>query len=256
MDRLLSIYHLGVKELFSLRRDAVLMALVIWAFTFSIYTAATGMSHDLRNAAIAIVDEIARFTVLKKVSLAANRSLTSDGWKTILQHLSPSVEDLDLEDCSLDDVQAIAIGDAIGPFTILKKVSLADNEILTRDGWKTLLQNLSPSVEDLNLRDCGLNDDKAIAIGDEIARFTLLKKVSLAHNYIPSPDGWKAMLQNLSPSVDDLDLDRCQLDDGKAIAIGDAIGRLAPLSHLNIDENKNLSAHACQSLEQLVAVGQ
>lgn len=57
MDRLLSIYHLGVKELFSLRRDAVLMALVIWAFTFSIYTAATGMSHDLRNAAIAIVDE-------------------------------------------------------------------------------------------------------------------------------------------------------------------------------------------------------
>jgi ABC-2 type transport system permease protein len=57
MGSLKSIFHLGVKELFSLRRDVVLMALVAWAFTFSIYTAATGMSHDLNNASIAIVDE-------------------------------------------------------------------------------------------------------------------------------------------------------------------------------------------------------
>jgi ABC-2 type transport system permease protein len=57
VDRLRNIYYLGVKELFSLRRDVVLMALVVWAFSFSIYTAATGMAHELRNAAIAIVDE-------------------------------------------------------------------------------------------------------------------------------------------------------------------------------------------------------
>lgn len=57
MGRLKNIYFLGVKELFSLRRDVVLMALVLWAFTFSIYTAATGLSHDLNNASIAIVDE-------------------------------------------------------------------------------------------------------------------------------------------------------------------------------------------------------
>src|SRR5690606_19794283 len=57
MDSLKNIFHLGVKELYSLRRDVVLMALVLWAFTFSIYTAATGVSHDLNNASIAIVDE-------------------------------------------------------------------------------------------------------------------------------------------------------------------------------------------------------
>jgi ABC-2 type transport system permease protein len=55
--RLENIYRLGVKELFSLRRDVVLLALVVWAFSFSVYTAATGMSHDLRNGSIAIVDE-------------------------------------------------------------------------------------------------------------------------------------------------------------------------------------------------------
>lgn len=57
MGRLENIYRLGVKELFSLRRDAVLLALIAWAFSASIYTAAVGMSHDLNNAAIAVVDE-------------------------------------------------------------------------------------------------------------------------------------------------------------------------------------------------------
>lgn len=52
-----NIFYLGIKELFSLRHDIVLLSLIVWAFSFSIYTAATGMSHDLNNAAIAIVDE-------------------------------------------------------------------------------------------------------------------------------------------------------------------------------------------------------
>ncbi|MGD1876541.1 MAG: ABC transporter permease [Kiloniellaceae bacterium] len=57
MESLKNIYYLGVKELFSLRRDPVLLALVAWAFSLSVYTAATGMKHDLNNASIAIVDE-------------------------------------------------------------------------------------------------------------------------------------------------------------------------------------------------------
>jgi ABC-2 type transport system permease protein len=57
MLRLRNIYRLGVKELHSLRRDTVMLLLIIWAFSFAIYSAATGISHDLNNAAIAIVDE-------------------------------------------------------------------------------------------------------------------------------------------------------------------------------------------------------
>ncbi len=57
MWRLGNIFRLGVKELYSFRHDTVMLALVIWSFTFSIYSAATGVTHDLHNAAIAIVDE-------------------------------------------------------------------------------------------------------------------------------------------------------------------------------------------------------
>jgi ABC-2 type transport system permease protein len=57
VQRLENIYRLGIKELYSLRHDVVLLAFIAWAFSFSIYTAATGISHDLHNASIAIVDD-------------------------------------------------------------------------------------------------------------------------------------------------------------------------------------------------------
>jgi ABC-2 type transport system permease protein len=52
-----NIFRLGVKELRSLRHDNVLLLLVFYAFTYAIYSAATGTSSELRNASIAMVDE-------------------------------------------------------------------------------------------------------------------------------------------------------------------------------------------------------
>lgn len=57
MQRFRNIFWLGIKELFSLRRDPVLLALVLYAFSFSIYDRATGISSELRHASIAVIDE-------------------------------------------------------------------------------------------------------------------------------------------------------------------------------------------------------
>lgn len=51
------IYRLGVKELYSLRYDPVLVFLILYTFTFAIYTVATGVRTEVRNASIAVVDE-------------------------------------------------------------------------------------------------------------------------------------------------------------------------------------------------------
>jgi ABC-2 type transport system permease protein len=48
---------LGIKELYSLRRDMVMLSLILFTFTVSVYSAATGISHNLNNSSIAIVDE-------------------------------------------------------------------------------------------------------------------------------------------------------------------------------------------------------
>jgi ABC-2 type transport system permease protein len=52
-----NILHLGVKELRSLYRDPIMLMLIVWAFTFAIYTAATAVPDTLSRATIAIVDE-------------------------------------------------------------------------------------------------------------------------------------------------------------------------------------------------------
>lgn len=57
MRPLYNIFHLGIKELRSLLRDPILLFLIVWAFSAAIYAAATGVSMELRNAPIAVVDE-------------------------------------------------------------------------------------------------------------------------------------------------------------------------------------------------------
>ncbi|CAN5314060.1 ABC transporter permease [soil metagenome] len=52
-----NIFRLGVKELWSLVRDPMMLVLIVYTFTVSIYVAATAMPESLHNAPIAIVDE-------------------------------------------------------------------------------------------------------------------------------------------------------------------------------------------------------
>ena len=57
MPSIKHIYRLGVKELWGLVRDPVLIILIVYSFTFSIYTAATAMPDGLHQATLAFVDE-------------------------------------------------------------------------------------------------------------------------------------------------------------------------------------------------------
>ncbi|MGE8641107.1 MAG: ABC transporter permease [Achromobacter sp.] len=57
MRHLANIFRLGVKELWSLARDPMMLILIAVSFTLMIYTAATAMPETLHNAPIALVDE-------------------------------------------------------------------------------------------------------------------------------------------------------------------------------------------------------
>ena len=56
-QRLRNIAQLGSKELRSLLRDPIMLVLIVYAFSFSIYTAATAMPETLHKAPIAVIDE-------------------------------------------------------------------------------------------------------------------------------------------------------------------------------------------------------
>jgi ABC-2 type transport system permease protein len=57
LRRLQNIYRLGIKEIFSLRRDIVMVVLIIFTFTYAVYTPARHAQTELKNASVAIVDE-------------------------------------------------------------------------------------------------------------------------------------------------------------------------------------------------------
>lgn len=58
MRRMLSnVYRLGVKELWSLWRDPIMLVLIVYTFTGAVHMAATSMPETLNNAPLAIVDD-------------------------------------------------------------------------------------------------------------------------------------------------------------------------------------------------------
>ncbi|MEM9637462.1 MAG: hypothetical protein AAGA94_07420, partial [Pseudomonadota bacterium] len=57
MQRISSIFWLGLKEMISLRRDWVMMALLVWSFTLAPIMEATGVATSVNNASIAFADE-------------------------------------------------------------------------------------------------------------------------------------------------------------------------------------------------------
>jgi len=56
MKTLKHILDLGIKELLSLARDPVLLFLIAYCFTFSVYTPAKSAVMDVINASVAVVD--------------------------------------------------------------------------------------------------------------------------------------------------------------------------------------------------------
>lgn len=57
MRHLVNIYRLGIKELWSLWRDPMMLVLIVYTFTVAVYTAGTSMPETLHRAPIAVVDE-------------------------------------------------------------------------------------------------------------------------------------------------------------------------------------------------------
>ncbi len=77
MDRLARILWLGMKELRSLLHDPVMIGLLVFSFTFSVYTRAEGMSSEVHNATIGLVDED-HSTISRLIASAFHRPYFQD----------------------------------------------------------------------------------------------------------------------------------------------------------------------------------
>lgn len=185
-----------------------------------------------KKKATAIGNAMADFTALKKVSFLGNWDLEPAGWTFLLQAVNRELEQIDFSECGLTGEKALAIGNAMVDFKALKNVNLRMNRDTTPAGWTSLLQPLGSKLEDLSIRDCALNNDKAEAIGKAFEGFTGLKKFDASGNKEITPAGWTSMLQALDSNLEDLNINGCSLNTEKAEAIGKAVEGLTGLSGL------------------------
>lgn len=88
---LLNIFRLGIKELQLLWRDKVMVILIIWSFSFSIYVGATSASVELHNAPIAFVDQDR-----SSLSMRLNNAFYPPHFKT-MGVISPDQMDLGMD---------------------------------------------------------------------------------------------------------------------------------------------------------------
>ncbi len=72
MRALNNIFWLGTKEIRSFFGDAVMVGFLIWSFSFSVYSEATGSSEAVNNASVAIVDED-RSALTRSIAAALHR---------------------------------------------------------------------------------------------------------------------------------------------------------------------------------------
>jgi ABC-2 type transport system permease protein len=56
-QRIQNVFRLGIKELRGVRADVVLVSLIVYSFTYSVYEPARNSTGELANASVAIVDE-------------------------------------------------------------------------------------------------------------------------------------------------------------------------------------------------------
>jgi len=103
MRHLLMIYQLGIKELLSLWRDPILLFLIAYSFTFSVYTPSKSAVMDVINASVAIVNEddseVARaigdamlpplFLPAKEISFADINRVMDEGRYTFVVDVPP-----------------------------------------------------------------------------------------------------------------------------------------------------------------------
>lgn len=153
---LVAIWALGLKELASLRRDIVLVLLIVWAFSGSVYSVATGLNTDVVNAAVGIVD--------------ADRSALSHRLRDALQPplFQPPA------DLAAEEVQAAF---DTGRFTFIVEIPPGFEADLLR-GRRPQIQ-LSVDATAMNIAGIGTMDIQII-VQQEVAAYLAARGVTLA----------------------------------------------------------------------------
>ena len=185
--------------------------------------------------------------------------ITSSGWRslfTTISHHSIPLQTLLLN--SIDDDGVIALGNALIVDNTLKHLDLGYSKSITQVGWKAFskcLQSPNSMLEKLIIRDCGINDEGALAISAALPGSTL-KELDMMHNRSITSSGWVNCFNtwqlNSHLFLERLQLYRNNVNDEGIAALVNALTHNNTLKSLIIG-NESISSNGWRALSTILA---
>ncbi len=90
-DSVANVYRLGVKELYGVRYDAVLLVLIAYAFTIAVYLPAKSSLVELVDASVAVVDED-RSELSRRIIAALRRPFVLTPGRLSVEEIDPATD--------------------------------------------------------------------------------------------------------------------------------------------------------------------
>jgi hypothetical protein len=147
------------------------------------------------------------------------------------------VETIDADRSDIGDDGMISLGDSFAVNSRINKLDLSRCRSITPEGWQGFSKGLKSTncpLLELNISDCQINDEGALAIASALGQNTSLKKLDMSSNGNISSLGWidcfHAMRQHgITTCLKQLDLSRNNIDDEGATMLVTILVKMSAL---------------------------
>jgi hypothetical protein len=143
--------------------------------------------------------------------LIDNTEVSAFGWYSFsvaLAHPMCMLEGLSLENTTIDDEGITKLGESLAVNSTMKYLILIANRFITATGWQgfsKFFRNRCSALEEINVADCGIDDEGAIAIAIALEGKPSLKRLTMTYNRGITAEGWTFVFHTLLPSVPSLE---------------------------------------------------
>ena len=186
---------------------------------------------------------------VRALNLSYNKSISSEGWQTFLNHLGRlSIEKLHLNSNNIDNIGLASLA-RIGP---LQSLDLGSNKSITPFGWRSFFNSLrtrETSLKELVIYDNIIGNEGILALGSLLVNMGTLKTLymgSMVRSFIETninitPRTWQMLFTSFEYSCVDLvklDLSENQMDDEGIQILTRVVSSMHSLKHLNLGYNR------------------
>ncbi|CAD5125439.1 unnamed protein product [Dimorphilus gyrociliatus] len=217
------------------------------------------LSHNLQYQTI---DKMS-WEMLKNCNKLETIQIKDIDVSSILNYLSAAIysssktlRTITIEDCCLANGNVKFLGLPIMACNSIEVFNLNGNKFMMNDGFNSLcsgLKNSSHSIKSISLRDCNLQEEQGLCLGDLLKNCNTLEIIDLSWN-LKLNQVFYNLCEGLRSSsyLESINLTNCNINRKSAIAIANLLENCTNLLEINLSENKCMEdgfGMICQSLK-------